>query len=181
MTRIAPVAIDTAPAAAAEGLVATRAMFGRIPNMFATAAQSPAALTAMNGFFAALSSGVIGGRVGEQVAIAIAEANACEYCLAAHTAIGGLHKVPITDLAAARVGRSSDPRAHAAITFALDVLHARGRVDDSAIAAARAAGLGDGEFVELVAHVALNVFTNSLNNLAQTEVDFPRVPELAAA
>jgi alkylhydroperoxidase family enzyme len=55
------------------------------------------------------------------------------------------------------------------------VLARRGQVSDATLSAARAAGLDDGEIVEVVAHVALNVFTNYLNNVAQTEVDFPVV------
>lgn len=181
MPRIQPVDPATAPGAAAEPLATTRKMFGSVPNMFATAAQSPAVVTALNGLFAALGKGSLGGKVGEQVAIAVAQANGCAYCLAAHTAIGGMHRVSAENLASARHGRSDDPRAQAAITLALEVLKSAGRVPDAALDAARGAGLNDAEIVEVVAHVALNVFTNSLNNLARTDVDFPPVALESAA
>lgn len=54
-------------------------------------------------------------------------------------------------------------------------MHTRGQVDDDDLATARAAGLSEGEIVEVVAHVALNIFTNYLNNVADTVVDFPLV------
>ncbi len=66
------------------------------------------------------------------------------------------------------------------MSFATAILSTRGRVDNATLATARLAGLTDGALVEVAAHVALNVFTNYLNDVAQTEVDFPRV-ELAAA
>jgi len=173
--RIQPVDSAVATAAAAEQLAATTKLFGSTPNMFATAAQSPATLAALNGFFASLGKASLSGKIGEQVAIAIAQSNGCEYCLSAHTAIGGMHGVSAANLASARTGHSDDPKAQAAITLALDIVQTKGRVSDAALSTARLAGLADGEIVEVVGHVALNIFTNYLNNLAGTDVDFPVV------
>lgn len=175
MPRIKPIDAANATGAIADQLAATRKMLGSTPNLFTTAANSAAALTSMNALFASLGKGKLGGKIGERVALAIAQANGCEYCLSAHTAIGQLHGLSASELAAARYGNSVDAKARAAITFALAVLDAKGRVTDATVAEARAAGLDDNEIVELVAHVALNVFTNYLNNLAGTEVDFPLV------
>ncbi len=175
MPRIHPVDSAAATGAAADQLAATKKLFGSTPNMFATAAQSPATLAAMNGFFAALGKSPLGGKVGEQIAIAVAQSNGCEYCLSAHTAIGGMHGVSAANLASARSGHSDDPKAQAAISLALDIVRTKGRVSDATLAAARVSGLGDSEIVEVVGHVALNIFTNYLNNLAGTDVDFPVV------
>jgi uncharacterized peroxidase-related enzyme len=175
MPRIAPVNAEAATAAAAEQLAVTAKLFGSTPNMFATAAQSPATLSALNGFFAALGKGPIGGKIGEQIAIAVAQSNGCEYCLSAHTAIGAMHKVSPANLATARSGHSDDPKAQAAMRLALDIVRTKGRVSDDTLATARAAGLQVGDIIEVVGHVALNIFTNYLNNLSGTDVDFPRV------
>lgn len=175
MPRIQPIDAANTIGAVADQLAATRKMLGWTPNMFTTAANSTAALTSMNTLFASLAKGKLGGRIGERVALAIAQVNGCEYCLSAHTAIGQLHGLSSSELAAARYGNSIDSKARAAIAFALAVLDAKGRVSDATLADARAASLDDNEIVELVAHVALNVFTNYLNNLAGTEVDFPLV------
>ena len=175
MPRIQPIDAASATGPLAEQLAVTRKMFGSTPNLFTTAANSTAALTSMNALFASLGKGRLGGKIGERVALAIAQANGCEYCLSAHTAIGQLHGLSASELAAARYGNSIDSKARAAITFAVAVLSAKGRVSDATLAEAHSAGLDDDEIVELVAHVALNVFTNYLNNLAGTEVDFPLV------
>lgn len=175
MPRITPVTAATATAAATEQLATTAKMFGSTPNMFATAANSPATLAAMNAFFAALGAGSLGGKVSEQVAVAIAQVNGCEYCLSAHTAIGGMHGVSTANLSAARSGHSDDPKAQAAISLALEIMRTKGHVPDAALSTARNAGLSDGEIVEVVGHVALNTFTNYLNSLAGTEIDFPVV------
>jgi len=181
MPRVQPVDPAAATGLAAEQLAVTKKMLGATPNLFTTAANSPAALTAMNGFFQALGKGKLGPKVGERIAIAVAQANGCEYCLSAHCAIGTMHGLTPDELGAARKGRSTESRAQAAITLALAVLGTKGRVPDATLAQARAAGLTDGEIVEVVAHVALNIFTNYLNNLAGTAVDFPLVALAEAA
>ena len=101
----------------------------------------------------ALASGAVraevGGKVGEQVAIAVAQANGCEYCLSAHTAIGGMHGVSAANLASARHGHSDDPKTQAAITLALEIVRTKGRVSDATLAAAHTAGFTDGDIVEV--------------------------------
>lgn len=175
MPRINPIDPASATGAVAEQLAETKALLGATPNLFTTAANSPAALSAMNALFVALGKGKLGGKIAERVAIAIAQTNGCEYCLSAHTALGQMHGVDATELAAARRGSSVEPRAQAAINLALAILATKGSVPDASLAEARAAGFDDGEIVEIVALVAVNVFTNYLNNLAGTEVDFPQV------
>jgi AhpD family alkylhydroperoxidase len=112
----------------------------------------------------------------------VAEANGCEYCLSVHTAIGNGLKIDAGELDAAREARSSRPATEAALKFARRVVDTRGHVSDDDIAAVRAAGYDDAAIGELVALVALNVFTNFFNSVAATEVDFPRVaPRLKQA
>ena len=82
--------------------------FGATPNMFRAVANSPAALKGMWQFFGALGHGVIGARLGEQIAVAVADRNGCEYCLAAHTALGRKAGVSPEDMAAAQRGESAD-------------------------------------------------------------------------
>jgi uncharacterized peroxidase-related enzyme len=181
MPRIKPIDPSRTSGVVAEQLAGTKKMFGGTPNMFITAGHSPAALTALNGFFGALAGGRIRAPIAERIAIAVAQANGCEYCLSAHTAVGKMHAVPVAELAAARRGKSADASTQAILDLALAIVAARGRIRDADLAAARAAGLNDGDIVEVVAHVALNVFTNYLNIVAGTEVDFPVVQVQEAA
>ena len=150
--------------------------FGVVPNMFKAVANSPAALTSMWGSFGALSGGKLGARLGEEIAVAIANVNRCEYCLAAHTALGRKAGASAEEMAAAQIGKSSDPRTHAALTFALKVVHDRAAVTEADVAAVKAAGFDDEAVVEIIAHVALNLFTNYVNVALNVPVDFPAVP-----
>jgi uncharacterized peroxidase-related enzyme len=175
MPRITPIDPTTATGDTATHLHTARRMFGGTPNLVTTAAHSPAAVGTMLAFFAGLSAGTLGAKVGEQIAIAVAQANGCGYCLSAHTLLGGMHGLTPADLAAARSAHAPDPKSAATLRLAVAINRARGDIDDATFAAARAAGLTDEEIVEVVAHVALNVFTNYLNNVAQTAIDFPEV------
>lgn len=157
------------------------AAFGATPNMFRAVANSPAALKSMWGSFGALGGGVINAKLGEQIAVAVADRNACEYCLAAHTVLGQKAGASAEEMRAAQAGESNDPKTNAALGFALKLVNARGQVADSDIHAVRAAGFNDEEVVEIVAHVALNLFTNYVNIAFAVPVDFPAVKLRSAA
>jgi uncharacterized peroxidase-related enzyme len=150
--------------------------FGATPNMFKAVANSPAALRQMWAAFGALGGGRLGAALGEQIAVAVANANRCEYCLAAHTALGTKAGVGLEALAQAQVGQSADPRTAAALRFALKVVQQRAHLQDADVAELHEHGFDDGQVMELLAHVALNVFTNYVNVAFAVPVDFPRVP-----
>jgi len=112
----------------------------------------------------------------ERVALAVAEFNRCGYCLSAHTYLGtNLAKLSAEEIARNRAGRSSDAKADAAVRFAVKVAEARGRVSDEDLTSVRAAGYEDAQIIEIVQHVALNIWTNYLNEMARTEIDVPVV------
>ena len=180
MTRLNAIDPDHAQGQAKTLLEGVRAKLGMTPNLMRTFANSPAVLSAYLGFSGALQAGALPAKLREQVALAVSEQNGCGYCLGAHTALGraaGLSDETILD---ARRGQSTDRRAAAALRFVNRVVADRGRVDDAELAAVRAAGFDDGEIGELVAHVALTVFTNYFNHVAETEEDFPVAPQLVA-
>jgi uncharacterized peroxidase-related enzyme len=149
--------------------------FGATPNMFRTVANSPAALASMWSSFGALGGGVISAQLGEQIAVAVANRNACNYCLAAHTALGRKAGVSAADMASAQAGESSNPQTAAALGFALKLVDERGQVGASDLQALRDAGFDDQHIVEILAHVALNLFTNYVNVAFDVPVDFPGV------
>lgn len=163
------------PAAVKPALDSIKGAFGVVPNMFRAVANSSAALNSMWGSFGALGTGKIGARLGEEIAVAIANANNCEYCLAAHTALGRKAGASAEEMAAAQSGTSSDPRTQAALRFALKVVRDRAAVSEADVAALKAAGFDDEGVVEIIAHVALNLFTNYVNVALGVPVDFPAV------
>jgi uncharacterized peroxidase-related enzyme len=121
-------------------------------------------------------------RTRERIALAVAQVNGCDYCLSAHTYLGlNVARLDAAEIALNRNGHSSDPKADVAVTFAAKVARERGQVRDADIAAVKLAGFTDAQIVEIVGHVVVNVFTNFLNNVAQTEIDFPVVRASEAA
>ena len=112
---------------------------------------------------------------------AVAEANGCNYCLAAHTLLGKGAGLGSSDILAARTGEADNPRAGAALALARKLVERRGAVRADDIAAARAASLSDADIVEVVASVAINVFTNYVNIAADTDIDFPPAEKLPRA
>ena len=156
-------------------LDAIHGAFGATPNMFRAVANSPAALKSMWGSFGALGGGTLGARLGEQIAVAVADRNACSYCLAAHTVLGQKAGASAEEMAAAQLGESSDPKTRAALLFALKVVGQRGQVSGADVQALRDAGFSDEQVVEILAHVALNLFTNYVNLAFDVPVDFPAV------
>ena len=117
----------------------------------------------------------------ERIALAVAEINGCNYCLAAHAFLGKkFARLDEAEILANRNGHSGDPKADAAVKFAAAVTTARGHVSDHDLQAVKLAGYDDAQVVEIVLHVALNTLTNYVNEVARTELDFPAVTALAA-
>lgn len=169
------VSSDNIPAASQTVLAQIQNAFGATPNMFKVVANSPAALQSMWAAFGALGKGSLGTRLGEQIAVAIANYNRCEYCLAAHTVLGQKAGASLADMSAAQVGQSADAKTAAALAFALKVVAQRAQISEADVAALRNAGFGDEQVVEIIAHVALNLFTNYINVALDVPVDFPKV------
>jgi uncharacterized peroxidase-related enzyme len=170
-----------APAASRERLNQISKAFGKVPNMFKAVSQSPAALASMWGSFGALSTGTLGARLGEQIAVAVANFNHCEYCLAAHTALGKGAGVSEPELKDAQAGLSTDLRTRAALAFALTLLRNHGQVEAHEVEELTRNGFDTSQIVELISVVALNIFTNYINIALRVPVDFPAVAFRQAA
>lgn len=182
MARIYQVENNEATGKARDLLEGVQKALGVTPNMMKTMANSPAVLEGYLGLNTALGS-TLNAKLREQIALITAETNGCGYCASAHTALGKLAGLTDEQTIAARQGVGGDPRADAALKFAKTVLEKRGKVSDDDIEAVKAVGFTDANIAEIVAHVALNVFTNYFNEVAKTEIDFPKVeiPLQAAA
>ncbi len=175
MSRIAIPTREDAPAAAQPLLDAVGRQLGSVPNLFRLVALSPSALQGYLGLNGALTK-ALDVKTRERIALAVAQVNGCDYCLSAHTYLGlNLAKLSEAEVALNRAGGSSDPKADAAIHFAVKVTQARGKVSDADIAAVRSAGFSDAQIVEIVTVVAENMLTNFVNLVAETDIDFPVV------
>lgn len=175
MSRIQPIQNADATGKAKQLLDGVQAKIGMTPNLMKTLAQAPAALEGYLNLSGALSTGLLDAKFREQLALAVAQANSCEYCLSAHTTIGKMVGLKPEEVAASRHSQSANPKQDAGLKFAQTLVINRGIVSDATLDAVRKAGFTDGEITEIVAHVALNTLTNYFNHVAQTEVDFPKV------
>jgi uncharacterized peroxidase-related enzyme len=183
MSRIStPATIADAPAASRPMLEAVKNQLGVAPNLFRMVANSPASLEGYLGLSAALAKGDLPAATRERIALAVAEINGCDYCLSAHTWLGRrLAKLDDAEITANRSGASNDPMADAAVRFAAKITRARGHVSEDELRAVKLAGYTDAQVIEIVLHVALNTWTNYINEVAKTDIDFPVVTARKAA
>lgn len=177
-----PATVADAPEASRALLEGVQKQLGSVPNLFRAVAISPQALEGYLGLSGALAKGSLPAATRERIALAVAEVNGCGYCLSAHSYIGkNLAKLDDAEITANRNGASNDPKADAAVRFAAKVARDRGQVTDADLAAVKLAGYTDAQLVEIVQHVALNVFTNYFNEVFATDIDFPVVTPRKAA
>lgn len=148
---------------------------GLIPNMARAMAQSPAVLEGYVLLNGALGKGLLGRKLGEELALSLAGVNCCDYCASAHSLLGKLAGLNETQITSALKVTAPDAKTAAALRFAQILVEKHGQISDADFQAVRAAGFSEGEIGEIVAHVAINVFTNYFNNVAKTEIDFPLV------
>ena len=178
MARFNQIAPDIATGKAKELLDAVKGKLGLVPNLTRAMANAPAVLEGYLGLSGALGKGSLSAKTREQIALAVGQANECDYCLAAHSAIGKMVGLTPDQIRDSRRGTAIDPKADAIVRFARKLVDDRGRVNDDDMAEVRAAGLDDGAIAEVVANVALNNFTNYFNHVAETDIDFPKAEEI---
>lgn len=175
MNRIAQLDPATTNGPARQLFDAVQAKLGAVPNLFRVLGNSPAALNGFLSLNGALASGTFPAKLREQIALTVAETNQCAYCLSAHAFVGGRLGLSTQDIADARQAAATDKRTDAILKLAQSIVVQRGELGATGLDQARAAGLTDGDIVETVAHVALNIFSNYLNHIAGTIIDFPEV------
>ena len=181
MPRIQPLTDDQASPEAAEIFGAITQKIGKVPNLYRTLGHAPSVLGGLLQLGDVLDGGSLSAPVKEQIALRVANRNACDYCESAHTAIGKMVGLSADQAIAARQGQADDATAQAVLALVDAVLEREGFVTDDQLAAARDAGLSDQVILEVVGQVIKNFFTNFVNHLAQTEVDFPAIPQLQEA
>ncbi|GAA3336254.1 carboxymuconolactone decarboxylase family protein [Amorphoplanes nipponensis] len=166
----------TATGKTADLLAAVQRGLGVTPNMTRAMANAPALLDGYLALSGALAKGSLKAATRERLALAVAQDNACDYCLSAHSYLAEhAAKLSADDIAAARKGDNDDPKIAALLTFAVAVNTARGSVTAHDLDLVRAAGASDEEIAEVIGHVALNVLTNYFNKAAAVDIDFPVV------
>ena len=154
---------------------AIQAQLGMIPNFLKVFANSPAALRAFLGLHGIAGEGSLDAQTRERIALGLAEQNACEYCVSAHTAIGRKAGLSNTEIEANRAGSSEDAKAAVAVKFARSLAEHNGDVTTAELLEVRNSGYDEAEIVEIITHVGMNVLTNILGKASRVEIDFPKV------
>jgi uncharacterized peroxidase-related enzyme len=175
MTRLTALNPEETTGKSKELFDSIKAKMGMVPNVMRTMGNSPAVLAAYLGFSSAMGTSSLGNKLSEVISLAVANQNGCDYCNSAHTFISGKMGISPDAIEAARLGQSEEPKTAAALAFANAILLSRGKVSDAEIEAVRNAGFTEQAIAEIVAAVALSVFTNYFNNVANTEIDFPKL------
>jgi uncharacterized peroxidase-related enzyme len=181
MTQFHLIAPDAAQGELKDLFAAVRQTFGAVPNFIQAMGNSPALLSGFLGLYGALSKGAISPATAERIALAVAESNTCQYCLAVHTALAHGAGLSAEEVMAARQSDSSDAHARAAVQFARSVLDNQGQVTTSELQAVRQAGYNDAQIAEIIGHVGLNTLLNFFGKATRIDIDFPRAPRLARA
>lgn len=175
MSRLNVVDPASATGKAAELLSTVKASLGTAPNLTKVMANQPAVLDAFLAIGGALSNGAFDAKTREAIALTVAGANGCDYCASAHSAISESLKVDPKEIERRLLAQSDDSKLQALLMFAKTIVDKRGLVSDADIAAVKRAGHDDAAITEVTAHVAANIFTNYINHVADTEIDFPIV------
>lgn len=178
MSTITALSAQEAPTAAQPVLEQVKRMLGRVPNMYGVMAHSPAVLEAYAQFNNALRKGSLGAPMAERIALAAAEYNGCNYCLSAHSFLGAKAGLSEADLLDARNMKAADEKTATGMDFTRKLLAAPQSLSTDDVQVLRQAGYTDGETLEIIANVVRNIFTNYLNVVAGTEVDWPEVHPL---
>lgn len=145
---------------------------GSLSNMIRTLAQSPRALEGYLDLQKALSGSRLSPAIREQIALAVAQANLCEYSLAEHAHRASQLGLKGDQILESREARAEDKKTDALLRFAHDLAARRG---EFSLAELRENGCSDADIIEVIAYVALNVFENYFNDVARTDLDFPKV------
>jgi uncharacterized peroxidase-related enzyme len=180
MPKIKPVSLGSADPDQKKILEGIKSKMGKVPNIYATVAHSPAALTALLENGKNLNKGVLSPKEVEAIALVVGQANGCDYCVAAHTAISKMQGIAVEETLDFRQGQSKDAKLNALLKLAVEIVKTCGRPSSAVIDGFRKVGYSDAALVEVIAWVTHNIFTNYFNHIAETASDFPKAPALNA-
>lgn len=180
MSRITTITDDIAQEPQKELFAAIQSKLGMVPNFLRVFANSPDALKAFLGLHHIAESGTLSPETRERIALTLAQKNACEYCLSAHTAIGRKAGLNADEIQSNRAGSSQDAKAAVAVKFSRSLVEHMGEVTTAELQEMRNAGFSEAEIVEVITHTGMNVLTNMLGKASRVDIDFPQV-ELACA
>ncbi len=157
-----------------------KAKLGMVPNLYAAMAHSEHALSSYLALQNARSS--ISGKAREVINLVVSQVNACDYCLAAHTLIGGMVGFTPDQILEIRSGSAGfDAKLDILARLTRDIVLNRGHADPALVEAFFAAGWTKEQLVDAIVTIGDKTITNYLHATTQVPIDFPRAPALEGA
>jgi uncharacterized peroxidase-related enzyme len=177
MSRISTVQLDQATGAAAEIFAKIKKAVGKVPNAYLTiGTHNPEALGALLSADEIVSRGTLSKQDHEAINLAVSEAVGCDYCVAAHTAIGKMVGLSEEATRQIRAGQATgNEKRDALVHFVRNLVLSHGTVSDSEFSAILDAGYTEAELIDISLAISAITFTNAINRINDTTLDFPRI------
>jgi AhpD family alkylhydroperoxidase len=153
---------------------------GFVPNLFATIGYSANALGSYMAFQQAQAKGTFSAKEREAVFLAVSEVNGCEYCQAAHTALGKMNGFSEEETIQLRALTHPDSKLSVLTRLAASITSTHGRPEPQLLEEFFALGYNEGALIDLVALVADKTLANYVHNITQVPIDFPAAQKLEA-
>jgi uncharacterized peroxidase-related enzyme len=176
MNRLYTVNVNEATGQTAELFSAIKSALGKVPNAYAAiGSNAPAVLGQVLQTGAVLKQGELSARELEAINLAVSEVSACDYCLAAHTMTGKMTGYTGEQIMKLRNGAfDEDAKIDALTKFAVQLVSTKGTLPAEAVDSVKQAGYSDRQIVEALLAVSSILFTNMLNRVNDTVLDFPK-------
>lgn len=169
--------IDSAPADAKATLEGVNKAFGFVPNLLGTMATAPALLDGYLALAGIFDKANLSETERQIILMTNNRLNGCVYCMAAHTSLAQMAKIPADVIEALRDGtKIADPKLEALRTFAAVINETRGWPSDADVEAFLAAGYTRQTVLEVILGTSLKVMSNYTNHVASTELDAAFAP-----
>lgn len=177
MTTITVPTRDTVSAANQGMFDALKGQLGFVPNLYATFAYSENALGTYLALQSAKSS--LNAKAREVVNLVVSQVNECEYCLAAHTALGKMNGFTDNQILDLRAGAAPfDAKFDALARLTRSITVTRGHADQALVDAFFAAGWTKENLIDAIVLIGDKTVSNYLHATTRVPVDFPAAPTL---
>lgn len=180
MTTLKPLTREQASPSVQPIFDVLKSKVGMVPNLYATIANSANTLPAYLAFDEALGKGVFTAKERQAIFLVVSQVNGCDYCQAAHTAIGKMNGFTEEETVQLRSANIADKKLNALTILAAEITGKHGKPSQQSLDNFAGAGYGNDALVELVAHIGYKTVANYLHNIAHFPIDFPLAQKLEA-
>ncbi len=157
-----------------------KGMIGFVPNLYAYYAHNETALAD----YLALQNrkSTLRAKEREIINLVVSEVNECDYCQAAHTAMGKMQGfAPEEILEIRRAEISFDPKFDALARFVKETTIKRGKPSAEVVEKLFAAGYTEANLIDIVMVIGDKIMSNYLHGITAIAIDWEAAPKLESA